>query len=512
MNTRTSSPLAACTLLIASLSNAQVAPGIQWQRSLGGSSSEYANDIKPTDDGGYVIAGYASSIDGDVTNNHGSNDYWIVKLNGVGTLEWQRCLGGNGSDIANSIATTNDGGYIVAGESNSTDGDVTNNHGFTDCWIVKLSALGVIEWERSFGGSSIDKANSIDQTTDGGYIFTGSPLSTDGDLLMTNGAGDYWIVKLDATGVIEWQRSLGGSSIDTPTAIAMTSDGGYIVAGMAGSTDGDITFNHGLYDYWVVKLDNFGTIEWERCYGGSAEESATSISPTTDGGYIISGATTSTDGDITNNHGQHDYWVLKLDATGTIQWQRTYGGTYVDQANSVAQTTDGGYIVAGTSTSTDFDVTGNNGSNDYWIIKLDATGVIQWQGSYGTDSGELANAIAQTSDSGYIVAGRSFSSSNGGWNYWIVKLGSGSDVAVTSIAGSDAFTISPNPCHGSLFVRTDLQHATMVLTDPLGREVMIAQIHTPTFTLDLNHLPRGLYLVTLRSVLANFTQRVVLDK
>ncbi|MCL2009110.1 MAG: flagellin, partial [Synergistaceae bacterium] len=182
---------------------------------------------------------------------------------------------------------------------------------------------------------------------------------------------------------IEWQRSLGGSGYEGASSIQQTADGGYIVAGSSNSTDGDVSGNHGGYDYWIVELDANGDIEWEKSLGGSGLDSASSIQQTADGGYIVAGFSYSTDNDVSGNHGVRDYWIVKLTVNGDIEWEKSLGGTNYDQAFSIQQTADGGYIVAGYSDSNNVDVSGNHGGSDYWIVKLTANGVIEWQRSLG---------------------------------------------------------------------------------------------------------------------------------
>ncbi|MBK9248201.1 MAG: choice-of-anchor D domain-containing protein [Ignavibacteria bacterium] len=258
----------------------------------------------------------AASIDGDVTGNNGSMDYWVVKLNPAGAIEWQKALGGSSTEHANSIQQSTDGGYIVAGVSASKNGDVTGNNGNDDYWVVKLSPTGAIDWQRSLGGSLKDVAHSIQQSNDGGYIVAGESGSTDGDVTGNNGNDDYWVVKLSPIGAIEWQKSLGGSNYDRAHSIQQSTDGGYIVAGVSTSIDGDVTGNIGSEDYWVVKLSSTGTIEWQKSLAGSNEDFAYSIHQSADGGYIVAGESYSNNGDVSGNHGASDYWVVKLSPEG----------------------------------------------------------------------------------------------------------------------------------------------------------------------------------------------------
>ena len=399
-------------------------PTIQWQRSLGGTSDDVACSIKGTIDGGYIVAGGSHSNDGDVTGNHGGYDYWVVKLNSLGSIQWQKSLGGSANEIASSIQQTTDGGYIVVGQSTSNDGDVTGHHGIIindDYWVVKLDNSGNIQWQKSLGGTQNDSGLSIQQTTDGGYIVTGYSGSNDGDVTGNHGTIDYWVVKLDNSGNIQWQKSLGGTGDENGYFIQQTLDGGYIVAGYSNSNDGDVTGNNGANDYWVVKLDSLGSIQWQKCFGTPNSDMAYSIQQTLDGGYIIVGS---------SGTPSWDYWIVKIDSLGFIQWQKSLGGTAGELGYSIQQTIDGGYIVTGQSSSNNGDVTGNHGAMDYWLVKVDALGVIQWQKSLGGTGSDFASSTQQITNCVYIVAGHSVSNNgdvtgnHGMTDCWIVKLNS----------------------------------------------------------------------------------------
>jgi gliding motility-associated-like protein len=403
-------------------------PTIQWQKSLGGSDNDYGGPVQQTNDGGFIVTGRSFSNDGDVSGNHGEADLWVVKLNNTGTIEWQKSLGGTDREIAYSIQQTVDGGYIVAGFSRSNDGDVSGNHGNADFWVVKLSSVGTIEWQKSLGGSLDDYAYSILQTNDGGYIVAGFSNSNDGDVSGNHGGNDFWVVKLNDTGTIEWQKSLGGSTEDIGAFMQQTSDGGYILSGTSLSNDGDVSGNHNAQDCWVVKLTSLGTIEWQKSLGGSLADSGGPIQQTNDGGYILSGFSSSNDGDVSGNHGDIDYWIVKLTNMGTIEWQKSLGGAGYDHLISMQETIGGGYILAGYSNSNDGDVSGNHGLTDYWLVKLNNIGTIEWQKSLGGSGVEYAASVLFTDDDGYILTGPTSSNdfdvsdNNGISDYWVVKL------------------------------------------------------------------------------------------
>ncbi len=346
---------------------------VQWQKALGGSAAENLLSIQPTPDGGYIASGLTYSNDGDVSGYHGGTeaDAWVVKLSSNGSVQWQKVLGGStGCDFANAILSTPDGGYIFVGHTDSHDGDVTSNAGERDVWIVKLNSSGDIQWQKTIGGADNDYAFSLQPTPDGGYVTAGYTYSNNGDVSSNHGDADAWVVKLSSSGAIQWQKSLGGSNEEVARSIQPTPDGGYIVAASSKSNDGDVSGNQGDADAWVVKLSSSGVVQWQKSLGGSNEEIARSVQPTADGGYIITGSGKSNNGDVNGNRGGQDTWIVKLSNNGTLQWQKSLGGTDNDFSNSIQPTTDGGYIVAGQAISNNGDVSGNHGATDAWVIKL----------------------------------------------------------------------------------------------------------------------------------------------
>ena len=416
-------------ILVCTNSFAQNDIALQWQKNYGGSAGEIARSVQQTTDGGYIFAGTTVSIDSNIVGNHGLGDYWVVKTDPLGIVQWQKCYGGSSYEDAYCIKQTLDGGYIIAGTTFSNDGDVTGNHGATDIWIVKIDQLGILQWQKCYGGSNYEDIRSIQQTTDGGYIFAGWTDSWDGDITIHHGGDDVWVVKTDQNGQIQWQKCYGGTDNDGASGIQQTTDGGYIIIALTNSTNGDVTFNHGGDDYWLIKIDSFGLIQWQKCYGGSAEDDAYGGGQqTSDGGYILCGTSECNDGDVTGNHGGWDYWVVKTDHLGALQWQKCYGGTNFDEECSVQQTTGGGYILCGFSQSNDGDVTGNHGGQDYWVVKTNPSGTIIAERSCGGSSDEEALSCIQTINGTYVVAGYTTSTdgdvtnSHGSSDGWIVML------------------------------------------------------------------------------------------
>ena len=310
------------------IAGATASPKIEWMKSFGGSDSDYSTAIIQTTDGGYLITGFTYSNNGDFTSNHGESEVYIIKVTSSGEIEWQKTLGGSEDDMSHSIIQTVDGGYIFTGYTGSNNGDITNNHGISDVLVVKLSSTGSTEWQKTYGGTNRDWGEEIIETSDGGYILTGLTESNDGDVTGSHGAQDLWLVKLDNSGGIEWQKAFGGSSYDWGNSIVQTIEGGYILAGGTQSSDGDVTEKHGTSDIWIVKLDESGGIEWQKTLGGTSEEHVNSIIQTSDMGYILTGGSKSIDGDLTKIIGSgYDVWVVKLSASGNIEWQKALGGS-----------------------------------------------------------------------------------------------------------------------------------------------------------------------------------------
>lgn len=490
---------------------------IQWQKSFGGSDAETAKSVVQTPDGGYIAAGYTKSSNGNVTVNHGNNDFWIVKMDSSGSLQWQKSLGGSANDQANSIRNTSDGGYIIAGFTESSDGDITLNKGFSDYWIIKLNSAGNIEWQKTYGGIYADIATSVKQTTDGGYIVAGYSSSNTGDITGNHGSSDYWILKLDATGNLQWQKSLGGSYGERGFDIQQTNEGGYIVAGDTySSSNGDVSsVTLGARDFWIVKLGNTGNIQWEKRFGGSGEDYNYSIAQTSDGGYIAAGTTTSTNGNITFNNGQGDYWIIKLDTSGNLQWQKTFGGLTYDQAYSVTQTSDENFMAVGyVSSNTGAAESPGFSSAQYWVVKLDYSGNILWQKDYGGSQYEIAYSIIPTMDNGIVIAGLSDSNpdsgdvtgNHGGNDFWIVKLAENQLNTHENIIKSN-ISIYPNPAKDFFIIDHLPVGAIINIHDMSGRKIFSEKYSETKVSINTSEFINGVYIIQI-----NDDEKVILSE
>ena len=384
-------------------------PDTEWDSTFGGSDDDYAYSVQQTTDGGYIIAG--------ATQSYGAGlwDAYLVKTDASGNMEWEQTFGGSNHDIAKSVQQTTDGGYIVAGTTNSYGA------GASDFYLVKTDASGNMEWEQTFGGSSYERAYSVQQTTDGGYIMLGETQSYDA------GACNFYLVKADALGNMEWQQTFGGSDDDYAKSVQQTTDGGYIMTGFT------ISYAAVNADFYLVKADALGNMEWEQTFGENNDNLAYSVQQTTDGGYIVGGQTANYSADW------YGVYLVKTDALGNIEWDNTFGNSDYDDAFSVQQTADGGYIIGGVTWSY------GAGGGDFYLIKTDASGNAEWEKTIGGSDDEYAWAVEQTTDGGYIAAGETWSYGAGGGDFYLVKIDPwvntpvGSNVTVSLESGSVTF-------------------------------------------------------------------------
>jgi len=388
---------------------------IEWAKTFGGSREDDALSIVETPDGGYAIAGFTLSNDGDIVDKTSTDaDIWLLKLNADGEILWSKTYGGSLDDRATKLINTNDGGFAISGFTRSNDGDITINNGFYDYWLLKLDASGNIIWEKTYGFNGNDQGQSVIQTTDGGYFLTGF-LDFDGRQVTgqpeieksgnRHGVGEFWGIKTDASGNEQWDQYYGGTSNDRSYDVVQTEDGGFLMVGNTESEDFDITNPKGSYDFWAVRIDNQGNLLWQKNYGGSSIEIAYAISKTTDGNYLIIGDTRSSDQDVTNHKGNADAWLLKINDSGDLLWQNTMGGTQFDTGRSATEMPDGNLLVFGSSRSADQDVNTNYGQSDFWMVIADPSGNIIFEKNYGGSELDFGNAALISSTGNIILAG-----------------------------------------------------------------------------------------------------------
>ena len=417
------------TLLLFFVTPFLSAQDILWEKTYGGKQADYLMDAHATADYGFILAGSSLSVkSGNKTEgNHGDLDYWIWKMKENGDLDWQKNFGGSGSDFLQSMDLTRDGGFILAGTSNSgvNFDKIDENRGNDDFWIIKLDAKGTIEWQKTIGGSSQEKLQSIHQTRDGGYIIGGSSSSDVSGEKTTNSFGnlDYWLLKIDNKGKILWQKSFGGIYFDELRSVEQTKDGGYIVGGYSNSpVSGNKTEdNIGVGDFWVLKLDGNGDIQWQRTIGGDKDDQLYVVHQTYDGNFVVGGNSNSGESNSKkkNNTKGTDFWVLKLQTNGETLWQETYNISEIDVLSSLVENKDhtlllGGFAKSESSPLTPLQSRGGMSQskdakeiNDYVAIKTSENGEELWRKSVGSEGEDFLKKVIETRDGGYLLAGTS---------------------------------------------------------------------------------------------------------
>ena len=358
-------------------------------KTFGGSGTDTGSSVCQTDDGGYIITGETWSY------GAGWGDVWLIKTDGAGNEEWNNTFGGSDSEEgASSVSQTTDGGYIIIG------GNEYAKDNF-DVLLIKTDGSGNEEWSKTFGGSDDAGGSSGTQTYDGGYIITGN--------IESYGAGDddVWLIKTDASGNEEWNKTFDDIGNESGNSVQQTTDGGYIITGTTWSYD------WGNGDVWLIKTDCFGNEEWNKTFGSSFDESGYSVSQTDDGGYIITG--------YKGSYG--DVWIIKTDSFGNEEWNNTFGGSNEDVGRSVFQTSDGGYIITGYTYSY------GAGSKDVWLIKTDSFGNEEWNKTFGGTDSDSGSSVSQTDEGGYIITGYTRSYGAGSRDLWLIKTDSDGNVS-----------------------------------------------------------------------------------
>jgi hypothetical protein len=362
---------------------------LTFAETIGGSLTDVAYSIIQSSDGGYAVAGKTISF------GAGDYDMYVVKLYSDGSIQWTKTMGGSLTDEARSIIQSSDGGFAVAGNTQSFGA------GLNDIYVVKLDSGGNVLWTKTIGGGSDDQARSIIQSSDGGFVVAGWTSSF--------GAGGYdmYIVKIDGSGNIAWTKTIGGTGNDYAYSIIQDLDRNYVVVGWGNSFGGN-------NDMYVVKLDSSGNVVWTKTIGGSGDDGANSIIQSSDGAYVIAGHTRSFSS-------SYDFYVVKIDSSGNVLWEKTIGGgwydLYDDQAFSIIQSSDGSYIIVGKTQNF------GAGGYDVYVVKIDSSGNVLWTKTIGGGSDDEARSITQSSDGGFAIAGYTQSFGAGLYDIYVVKTG-----------------------------------------------------------------------------------------
>lgn len=370
-------------------------PQALFQKHYGGSGDDYAYALALTSDGGFIAAGSTTSFGAVIP------DIYIIRLTSDGKIVWSRTYGGTIIEAANSIVQTSDGGFIVAGVTNSFGA------GQNDMYILRLTSEGNSVWAKTYGGMTQDAGVSIVQTSDGGFIAAGTTNSF--------GAGNYdmYVVRLSSDGGVMWSKAYGGTNVDGAASIIQTSDGGFIAAGSTYS------FGAGVSDMYAVRIASDGSLIWSKTYGGATDDGALSIKQNSDGGFITAGYTNSF------GAGDYDVFVVRLSSDGSIVWGKTYGGPQFDATNNITRTSDGGFALAGRSSSF------GTGNGDMYLLRLTSDGSVSWSKTLGGSNVDVAFSIVQASNGGFAAGG--YTNSYGtGYDMYVVRLGSDGSVCGNS--------------------------------------------------------------------------------
>lgn len=383
---------------------------LTWIKNLGGTNWDMFNAVVQIPSGEHVIAGTSRSTDGDLPGTRVTYDPWITKVDNNGAKVWTIAFGDHSDEYVTSMTTTPDGGFIVvyfSGIPLLPIGGSTNY-----AWAVKVSAAGVKEWEKKISSSTDAQPFSVTSTSDGNYVVAG---------YANDGTRQGWVTKIDGSGTMIWEKFFGGSSEDIFNSVAKTNDGGFILAGYSKSSGVDIESNKGGYDGWLMKIDGSGNKVWSKSFGGNSDDNLMSVVTTNDG-FLALGSSKSANGDLGENRGGYDAWLVKVDGSGTKQWVKSYGGNNEDIMTNLVTVAAGGFVMGGYTNSVTGDVIRTSGDYGGWLLKVDASGNKTATSTYGGPGDEVLYALATNSDGGYLIAGTTYSVANN-YDGWLVKVG-----------------------------------------------------------------------------------------
>jgi hypothetical protein len=483
---------------------------LQWERQYGGSLVESmscsdfgTSNVIQTFDGGFIIGGRSESDDGNISTHHGLtqiDDIWIIKTDSTGNIKWEKSLGGSGVDQLGKIRQTSDSGIIIIGTTASFDGDITHFYGNYDIWVAKLDSLGNILWQKNYGGSLYDGGTDIHETTNG-YVFCGVTNSNDNDVTGLHGNEDFWVVKINSIGNIQWQKTFGGSNIDYATSLTEDAFGNYFVAGSTYSAH---------EDFLIIKVDNSGNLIWQKSFGGTGSDVANSICKLANNEFAITGYSSSLNGNISGHHGNllNDYWVIKIDSAGNLLWQKSLGGTFEDRAYDVYRTHDNGILITGVSDSKNGDVLdhistpSSTSLDNFWIVKLDSLSNIIWTKSFSADSsgGSKGFSSLETSLDCYAFAGDGAGGTNhhGSTDFWLVKACNSTN-NINVIHSLQEIELFPNPIYEFVTIKTEKVNMKYEIRNTLCKLIKTGILESFETNLSMNNFKSGIYILSIFS-------------
>lgn len=375
-----------------------------------------------------------------------------------------------------------------------------------------MNSEGVVEWENTYGGYFFDWAYKAVETADGGFIFAGKTDSSDGDVTgPALGNGDIWVGKVNSTGDLLWNKRLGGSDVDTGYDIVDAGDGGFYVIGDTYSSE--LPGYSGMSDGLVVKIDENGVIEWQQTYGGSDDDNLREGVVDADGNLILVGGSFSNDGDLPGNYGGLDWWALKIDLVGNVIWSQNYGGTLVDRLHGLDHSANGGFILAGFTYSNNNDVSYNHGSNDMWLVEIDSNGQLIWEKTFGGSNGDLALDVVLTPDGNYLAGGVASSLDGdvtenlGDTDGWLLHVGW--NMSVSDISLNNVAKVYPNPFVDQLHIKADSPVKAVKINDMTGKLVSMQSFRSNDVTLNTSGLAKGVYILTVQTATGTHSSKVI---
>ncbi|HLP11750.1 MAG TPA: hypothetical protein VK177_07415 [Flavobacteriales bacterium] len=491
-------------LLIPGVCFGQIPP-VEWSKCYGTLQNDHFRAVASTLDSGFIAVG-----DSDTSL---SMDVLVVKTDANGNQEWLQVLGDVSSapvypnlELAYGVISTYDSCYVIVGEQKLRDSTLTILP--SNVWIAKLDANGNTLWIKSYGGSSGEYATCVIESKYGGYYIGGRTESVDGDINNPSFPGQFWLIKIDVNGNMEWNKKLGGTGFDDGLrSILENQDGTLMLLGASTSSDFDISANYGESDYVLLKVDSTGTVLWNKHYGGSQTDYPNKLIASGDGGFVLAGITVSNDFDVAGGThlGTQDFFVVKVDSIGTIAWKKVYGGNWNEDLPHVDKTNDGGFVIAGSTSSTD--IISNKGHTDFWIIKTNNTGNIQWHNNYGGSDGDDLFSLISTIDGGFLMVGSTASGTMsytdgdvvgnnyyGGYGGWMIKLKNTIGVA-DYMLNEIYLSLFPNPVSDRINIQLSefTSGLTFGLFNALGESVFSIPIDRSLTSLSMENIPAGFY-------------------
>lgn len=504
------------TFVIFSISNISAQITLTRQKSFGGDGGDYMPKLLKVGDSFFIAGSSGSGVSWDKTEpSRGIDDFWILKCDSLYNIIWQRTIGGNHYDVFSDIILTSDSSIMLFGTSCSDiSGEKSENtYGECDYWMVKLDMSGAIIWQKTIGGAGYESASSIMELNDGTFLLAGYSKSDSSGLKTEDSRGyyDYWLLRMDNQGNILWDKTYGGSEFDFLGGMTVMNDSLIILTGKSNSpASGEKTQNpYGNYDFWVVCTDLNGTILWDKTLGGNGIEY--NCYPLTSGNYIyIFGTSESNISGVKseNSRGENDVWIIKLDINGNIIWDKTIGGNSYDGVSSGYISQNGSIILACGSSS---GISGEKteplrGVHDYWIIAIDTTGNILWQKTFGGTLGEVSTSILEFSNGKYLIVGYSESGvsgdktsfNKGGDDFWLIEFEVGTGIAKNT-GYRNIINLFPNPANDIITIHIESESTILgtSITDIHGQHIRNIELQQNRGKVDVSDLTSGVYIIRI---------------